>query len=107
MTRITKNPVQLITTSVDHENTSSEQETKMQLLEQQPSTSQVQFLPTMYMSYIEGPKMDWTVNDGLYHRFLKWKLKCENILDCELAMLPDSKKCKKVIPQSGDFGMDQ
>ena len=51
--------------------------------------------------------MGWTVNDSLYHRFLKWKLKCENILDCELAMLPESKKCKKVIVWSGDFGMDQ
>ena len=51
--------------------------------------------------------MDWTVNDSLYHRFLKWKLKCENILDCELAMLPESKKCKKVIASCGDFGMDQ
>ena len=47
------------------------------------------------------------VNDDLYHRFLKWNLKCENILDCELAMLPKSKKCKKVIAWSGDFGMDQ
>ena len=51
--------------------------------------------------------MDWTVNDSLYHRFLKWKLKCENIFDCEFAMLPDSKKCKKVIACSGDFGMNQ
>ena len=24
-----------------------------------------------FMSYMEGPKMDWTVNNGLYHRFLK------------------------------------
>ena len=53
------------------------------------------------MPNIEGPKMDWTVNDGLYHRFLKWKLKCENILDCELAMLHESRKCKKVIAWSG------
>ena len=37
----------------------------------------------MFMPYIEGPKMDWTVNDSLYHCFLKWKLKCENILECE------------------------
>ena len=59
------------------------------------------------MPYIEGPKMDWTVNDGLYHRFLKWKLKCENILDCELVMLPDSKMCKNAIARSGDCGMDQ
>ena len=24
------------------------------------------------------------VNDGLYNRFLRWQLKCENILECEL-----------------------
>ena len=46
-------------------------------------------------------------NDSLYHRFLKWKLKCENILDCELVMLPELKKWKKVIAWSGDFDMDQ
>ena len=51
--------------------------------------------------------MDWTVNDSLYLRFLKWKLKCEIIFDCELAILPESKKCKKVIVWSVDFGMDQ
>ena len=59
------------------------------------------------MPYIEGPKMDWTVNDGLYHRFLKWCLKCEDILECELATLPEKRLCKKVIAWSGDFGMDQ
>ena len=26
-------------------------------------------VPTMFMPYIEGPKMNWTVDDGLYHRF--------------------------------------
>ena len=31
--------------------------------------------------------MDWTVNDGLYHRLLKWRLKCKNILECKLAAL--------------------
>ena len=46
------------------------------------------------------------MNDSLYHRFLK-NPKYENILDCELAMLPESKKCKKAIGWSGDFGMDQ
>ena len=35
---------------------------------------------TMFIPYIEGPKMNWTVDDGLYHRFLKWRLKCETIL---------------------------
>ena len=65
------------------------------------------FCQQKFMPYIEGPKMDWTVDDSLYHRFLKWKPKCENILDCERAMLPESKKCKKVIVWSGDFDMDQ
>ena len=61
----------------------------------------------MFMPYTEGPKIDWTVNDGLYHRFLKKHLKCDNILECELAALPEHQKCKKVIAWSGDFGMDQ
>ena len=39
-----------------------------------------QILLGTFMPYIEGPKMDWTVNNGLYHRFLKWPLKCKNIL---------------------------
>ena len=98
MTRMTKASNRPLQT------TSSIQETKMQDLELQPSTSHTQFVWAMYMLYIVGPKVDWTVNDGLYHRFLKWKLKCENILDCELAMLPE---CKKVISLCGDFGMDQ
>ena len=72
-----------------------------------PSTSEAQFVSPMLMVYIKGPKVDWKVNVGLYHRFLKWKLKCENILDCELAILSESKKCKKVIGWSGNFRMDQ
>ena len=46
-----------------------------------PSRAQ-QVIPNMFMSYIEGPKMDLTVNDGLYHRYAKFHLKCENILEC-------------------------
>ena len=49
-------------------------------------------LAGMYMPYIKGPCMDWTVNDTLYHRFLKWHLKCKNILECKLA-----NSAKKVI----------
>ena len=38
----------------------------------QPSTSQPQpFVQPDVMPYIEGPKINWTVNDSLYHRFLK------------------------------------
>ena len=61
----------------------------------------------MYIPYIEGPSMDWTVNDNLYFRFLKWKLKCKNILECELAMLPEARKCKKIVVWSDNFGIDQ
>ena len=51
--------------------------------------------------------MNWNVDDGLYNRFLKWKIKWENILECELAMLPEARNCKKVIAWSGDVGLDQ
>ena len=98
---------------VKQEETSSDQEQEddevviqsPQLI--QPSTSQMQAMQPMYIPYIEGPKMDWTVNDSLYHRFLKCKIKCENILDCKLAMLSEARKCKKVVACSGDFGIDQ
>ena len=50
--------------------------------------------------------MNWMVDDGLYHRFLKWHLKCKTILDCELANFPAKQKCQKVMVWSGDFGMD-
>ena len=50
--------------------------------------------------------MDWTVYNCLYQRFLKWQLKCENILECEPAVLPEQQKCKKVIAWSSDFEMD-
>ena len=59
------------------------------------------------MPYIEGPCMDWTVNYNLYCRFLKWQLKCENILECKLVALPECQQCKKVIAWSGDCRMDQ
>ena len=64
----------------------------------------VQVPTSMYVPYIEGPKMNWTVDNGLYNRFVKWKRKCENILDCELAMLSEPRKCNKVVSWSGDFG---
>ena len=51
--------------------------------------------------------MHWTVNDELYNRFLIWRLKCENILECELAMVPEARKCKNIVAWSGDFGLDQ
>ena len=64
--------------SSTHEESSSSEEEQDQEVTFQPS--QTQLIPNMLMHYIEGPKMDWIVKDGLYHRFLKWDLKCENIL---------------------------
>ena len=52
-------------------------------------------------------KINWTVDDSLYNWFLKWKIKCKNILDCELALLSEAGKCKKIVAWSGDFGIDQ
>ena len=44
--------------------------------------------------------MDCTIDDALLSRFIRWKIKCENILDCELAILQESAK------RSGDAGLD-
>ena len=94
------------------EDVTSEEESKSSNQEvffnPQPSTStSTQEMPSAGMPYIEVPTMDWTVNDGLYNRFFKWQLKCENILECEFVMLTESRKCTKVLALSGDFGLDQ
>ena len=68
-----------------HEESEPEQKTSIN----HPHSNDSQPVYTnMYMAYIKGLKMDWMVNDVLYHRFLKWELKCENTLECELAALP-------------------
>ena len=66
-----------------HEDVSSSRQEPDQEVSFHPFRAQ-QVIPNMFMPYIEGPKMDWTVNDALYHRFLKWHLNCENILDMSL-----------------------
>ena len=91
-------------TVLPKEETSYEQESHS---EKEVFVRPQQDLTSMYVPYIEGPKMNWTVDDSLYNRFIKWKIKCKNILDCELAMLSEARKCKKVVAWSGDFGIDQ
>ena len=90
------------------ESSCSDQETDAEVSFHPPRVPPVhpvhQVIPSMYMPYIEGPKMDWTVNDRLYHHFLKWRLKCENILEYELVAFPEKQQCKKVIACSGDLG---
>ena len=39
--------------------------------------------------YIDGPKMNWSMDDELYSRFQDWKLECELILDGELAEIAE------------------
>ena len=109
----TSNPTDVLPEEVDapsqhEESTSSEQESDSEISFHRSQPYPVpQDIPSTIMPYIEGPKMDWTVNNGLYHGFLKWRLKCKNILECELAALPEQQKCKKVVTWSEDFGMDQ
>ena len=72
--------------------------TKSEKLTKKSLVNPLEAFLCMFMPYIEDPKINWTINDSLYNRLLKWKLKCKNILECELAMLAERRKCKKVIP---------
>ena len=76
------------------EETSFEQESDVH---QEVIISPPQAAPSAFIPYIEGPKIDWAVNDSLYNGLIKWKIKCENILEYELAMLFESRKCKQVV----------
>ena len=51
-----------------HDESSSDQEYDQEVIVDHYHIQQA--VPSMFMPYIEGPKMDWTVNDGVYHRFL-------------------------------------
>ena len=88
-----------------YEESSSEQENDPEVNFNQSEVQQV--IPSMFIPYSEGSKMDWTVNDDLYYKCLKWRLKCKNILGYEVAMFAERRKCKKVIAWSREFGIDQ
>ena len=112
--RVIKGPSTSVMTEAEEEashdetsiNEESEPGQEVNLDHPHPNATQAIYT-NMYMPYIKGLKMDWRVNDPLYHRYLKWKLKCENILECELTGLPECHKNKKVIAWSGNFGMNQ
>ena len=38
--------------------------------------------------YIQGPMMDWSMNDDLYSHFQTWQIACNLIFDSELCDLP-------------------
>ena len=47
--------------------------------------------------YIVGPKMNWSMDDGLYSCFQDWKLECELILDGELTKIAERWKVNILI----------
>ena len=47
--------------------------------------------------YIDGPKIDWSMNDGLYLHFQDWKLECELILDGELIEIAKPRKINSLM----------
>ena len=55
--------------------------------------------------YIDDPKMDWSMDDGLYSHFQDWKLECELILDGELAEIVEPQKVNTLIQWAGSFGL--
>ena len=54
--------------------------------------------------YIDGPKMDWSMDDGLYSCFQDWKLECELIIDGELTEIAEPRKVNILIRWAGSFG---
>ena len=63
--------------SEEHESVDTQAEASVSDHEQDPEISfhpavPLPIAPTMLMPYIEGLKMNWTMDDGLYHKFLKW-----------------------------------
>ena len=70
--QLTTENIVLTEETSDQEETGSDQE---QEIEQEVTLSPPQAFQSMFMPYIEGPKMDWTVNDNLYNRFLKMEVK--------------------------------
>ena len=49
--------------------------------------------------------MDWSVGDFLISREITWRLKYENILEPELARLPDKRKGRALFRWSGNQGL--
>ena len=70
-------PEQEVDTHRSHKGSASSDHESDSEISFHPSRKQAtnQAMQQMFMPYIEGSKMNWTVNDSLYHDFLKWELK--------------------------------
>ena len=60
-----------------------------------PAHPMQQAFPSMFMPYIEDAKMDWTLSDGQYHQFLKWKLNVKTYLNVSLLHFQRNKSARK------------
>ena len=62
-------PEQDIDVPSSHEESASSDHESENEISFHPSRSQAPnpVMQNMFMPYIEGPRMDWTVNDSLYH----------------------------------------
>ena len=79
--KVTKDPSTSVMTEAEEEDshdetsTHEESEPEHEVTINNPHPNAPQPVHTnMHIPCIKGPEMDWTVNDVLYHRFLKWKL---------------------------------
>ena len=54
------------------EDSSSEQE-----IDQEVTLNPPQVFSSMFIPYIEGLRMDWTVNDGLFSRFFEMEVEMQ------------------------------
>ena len=61
--------------------------------------------PKKDQAYIDGVKMDWSMDNGLYSHFQDWKLECELIPDGELAEILEPQKVNTLIRWAGSFGL--
>ena len=55
--------------------------------------------------FIQGPSMDWAMDDGLYSHFQTWKISCNLIMDSELCELSEVRKINTLLHWSSDFGI--
>ena len=53
-----------------------------------------------------GLKLDWTDDNGLFHRFKCWKRKCQSLIHWQLYEVPEDQQCHFLIYWLGDTGAD-
>ncbi len=55
--------------------------------------------------FIEGLRMDWMMNDGLFARFCQWRLGCNLILESEYADVTETQKVNTLLRWTGKSGL--